>query len=85
MKTLNIDRNKKAKAFLDMWKKSTYQNISQVYNTHSTRKEAAQNYCLTCMSNEGGWSFRILTWNTFHFTCAWMTKQGLRVETAQNS
>lgn len=41
--------------------------------------------CLEASKLESGYELRIISWNTFQFTCAWRVENNLRVKTRNNS
>lgn len=59
--------------------------IHDVYAKPSSAKWQAYHYCLRLCAAECGQNFRIISHNTFRFTAAWETAEGLRIETASNS
>ena len=67
------------------YNRSKKNSLSQCYGTYSSAKSRAEFLCKMQMQNEGGEGFRILSFNTFGFTCGWITPEGLRVETPQKS
>ena len=60
-------------------------NLSQVYDRWSDAKQRAWDYCYERYLAEGGVAFSICSHNTFGFTVSWVTPEGLRIETPQNS
>lgn len=84
MKTIK-STTKQGENFVNAYKRSNYYTLRQVYGRFSWEKEHAEYNCINQMNIEGGEGFRILSANTFQFTCGWMTAEGLRVETACNS
>lgn len=84
MKTLNAT-TKKAAQFIHAYNNSNAGTLSQVYGRYSAEKARAERDCLSKMVNENGNGFRIISANTFCFSCGWMTAAGLRIETACNS
>lgn len=59
--------------------------LRDVYTNYSAAKENAYNYCLSQCAKENGYNFHICSHNTFGFSVAWETKEGVRIETPQNS
>lgn len=55
--------------------------MADCYKSYSTAKARAENACKRMMAQENGFEFRILSFNTFGFTCGWLTETGLRIET----
>lgn len=84
MKTLKI-YSKKANAFIKAYWASDMYTLDEAYKSHSTAKENAYNYCRSLCQKEAGYDFRIISANTFQFTCGWRTYNALRIETANNS
>lgn len=60
-------------------------SIGQLYKRPSRAKVLAEEDCLQKMAQEHGKDYKILGGNTQKFTAAWMTPEGLRVETTENS
>lgn len=71
--------------FINAYKTSAFDCLGDCYGRYSTAKACAENDCRAMMRNEAGHGFRILSFNTFGFTCGWITPEGLRVETPQKS
>lgn len=59
--------------------------LRDVYGSFSVDKERAYNWCLAQCAKENGTNFHICSHNTFSFTVAWETKEGVRIETSNNS
>lgn len=82
----HINANTKAGSrYVNAWNHSQKFSLSECYGKYSTAKSRAEFLCKLAMYNEGGEGFRILSFNTFGFTCGWITPEGLRVETPQKS
>lgn len=60
-------------------------SVEQFYKRPSSRKVRAEKECLKKMFTENGKGYKILSGNTFKFTAAWRTAEGLRVETGAKS
>lgn len=59
--------------------------LSDVYSWASYKKRLAYDECFREAVNNGDpYTFRICSHNTFSFTCAWDSKDGVRYSTAQN-
>lgn len=59
--------------------------LSDVYERASYRKILEYDYCFREALEEGTpATFHICSHNTFSFTCAWDSKDGVRYSTAQN-
>lgn len=84
MKTIN-NTTKTAQRFVNAYNRSTASTLADVYGRYSTEKSRAEYFCRQRMQNENGDGFRIISYNTFGFSCGWQTADGLRVETACNS
>ena len=69
-----LKRNtQKARRFIkDYWTSSRY-NLDDCYNNYSYAKENAYDYCINKQSKMNGYDGRILSYNTFVFTYAFMT------------
>lgn len=85
MKTINSN-TKKGKSMLE---KACYYDegfaLNEVYSTYSQAKKEAWEYCLRKCNEENGNNFHIISHNTFGFSVAWYVKDGVRVETPNNS
>lgn len=84
MKTIKVN-SQRGQSFLNSYKNSTDRILSDVYKTNSCAKNRAFDYCKDLCNKEDGSNFKIISRNTFAFTAAWSTNNGLRVETAANS
>lgn len=60
-------------------------NIYEAYKNPSPAKIEAEENCRLQCNRENGWDFKILGHNAQHFTAAWRTFEGIRIETAYNS
>lgn len=77
---------KKAENFVNAYNgRNWYANIWDAYERPSYNKIAAWNDCINKCRKENGHGCIIISRNTFTFTAAWQTSEGLRVETGQNS
>ena len=71
---IKLKRNtQKAKLFIKDYWTSTRYNLDDCYNNYSYAKQNAYNYCINKMQKMNGYDGRILTYNTFVFTYAFMT------------
>ena len=59
--------------------------LNEVYGTYSTAKYQAFYDCLMKAQAENGKNFHICSHNTFGFSVAWETAEGVRIETPKNS
>lgn len=84
MKHINAN-TKKASRFVNAYNRSKETNLRECYNTYSTAKACAERDCRRMMYNENGKDFRIISFNTFGFSCGWIVGDTLRVETPQSS
>lgn len=88
MKTI---KGKARERFVQAYAGSNNLSLYAVYSKPSQHKLTAENECITQMRDENGWNFRILSYNTFAFTCGWLIADAetgelmLRVETPENS
>ena len=72
----------------DMLNRANYfdgYTLHDVYGSYSVAKENAYNYCRELCYKENGSNFHITSHNTFGFSVAWEVKNGVRIETPQNS
>lgn len=76
---------KRGQAFINAYKNSINRSLSDCYKKCSTDKTRAEYFCIQAMTKENGEDFRITSFNSFGFSCAWTTSAGLRVETPSNS
>lgn len=60
-------------------------DIRDVYDNPSPAKVFSFNECRAMCEREGGWGFHICSHNTFSYSVAWATPDGMRIETANNS
>ena len=84
MKTIN-NNTKKAQAFINAYNRSSIFTIREAYANPSTAKTNADYSCRMMMENEGGHGYKIISYNTFQFSVAWISGDSLRIETACNS
>lgn len=84
MKTLN-NNTKKAQAYINAYNRSSMYDLQDAYRTPSTEKTRADYNCRMMMQSEGGHSYKIISYNTFQFSAAWIAGNALRIETAVNS
>ena len=71
---IKLKRNtQKAKRFIkEYWTSSRY-NLDDCYNNYSYAKQNAFDYCINKMQKMGGYDGRIISYNIFVFTYAFMT------------
>ena len=84
MKTIN-NNTKKAQSFINAYNRSKIFDIYRAYDKPSTEKTRADYFCREQMQKEGGHGYKIISYNTFQFSAAWITGDSLRIETACNS
>lgn len=84
MKTLN-NTTKKAQAFINAYNRSSMYDLQDAYRNPSTDKTNADYSCRMMMQEEGGHGYKIISYNTFQFSVAWVAGKDLRIETAANS
>ena len=71
---IKLKRNtQKARIFIKEYWTSNRYNLDDCYNTYSYAKENAYDYCINKMNKMNGYDGRILSYNTFVFTYAFMT------------
>ena len=84
MKTIN-NTTKKAQSFINAYNRSDIFSLREAYANPSTEKTRADYSCRMMMESEGGHGYKIISYNTFQFSVAWIAGNALRVETACNS
>ena len=84
MKTIN-NNTKKAQAYINAYKRSSIFTLREAYANPSTEKTRADYNCRMMMQEEGGHGYKIISYNTFQFSVAWIAGDSLRIETACNS
>ena len=84
MKTIN-NNTKKAQAFINAYNRSSIFTLREAYANPSTAKTNADYSCRMMMQSEGGHGYKIISYNTFQFSAAWISGNSLRIETACNS
>lgn len=88
MKTI---KGKVRERFIEAYVGSNNIWLYDVYSNPSQYKINAENKCVERMRRENGWNYRIISYNTFAFTCGWLIEDDetgvvmLRVETPENS
>lgn len=71
--------------FVQMYKVSDNKCVRDAYARPSWAKLNADGLCYNMMMKEGGHGYKVISFNTFTFTVAWLSAKGLRVETPTNS
>ena len=84
MKTIN-NTTKKAHAYIKAYNRSSMYDLQDAYANPSTEKTRADYSCRMMMQSEGGHGYKIISYNTFQFSVAWISGNSLRIETACNS
>ena len=84
MKTIN-NNTKQAQHFINAYNRSDIFTLREAYANPSTAKTRADYNCRMMMENEGGHGYKIISFNTFQFSVAWIAGDALRIETAANS
>ena len=84
MKTIN-NNTKQAERYIDAYNRSSIFTLREAYANPSTEKTRADYNCRMMMQSEGGHGYKIISYNTFQFSVAWIAGNALRVETACNS
>ena len=84
MKTIN-NNTKKAQAFINAYNRSSIFTLREAYANPSTEKTRADYSCRMMMQEEGGHGYKIISYNTFQFSAAWISGNSLRIEPACNS
>ena len=62
----------KAQRFIRSYERSDYTRLRQVYGSYSFAKEIAEYQCLQSMNVMGGSGFRIISHNSFGFSCGYI-------------
>ena len=84
MKTIN-NNTKKAQAYINAYKRSSIFTLREAYAKPSTDKTNEDYSCRMMMQEEGGHGYKIIGYNCYFFTVAWIAGNALRIETAFNS
>ena len=84
MKTIN-NNTKQARHFINAYNRSEIYSLNQAYEKPSTDKTRADYNCRMMMQEEGGHGYKIISYNPFQFSVAWIAGNALRIETACNS
>lgn len=88
MKTI---KGKARERFVNAYEMSCKTSLFDCYKKPSQHKVSAENDCMLKMYDDYGYDFRIISYNTFAFTCGWLVMDAeigvvlLRVETPENS
>ena len=84
MKTIN-NNTKKAHAYIDAYNRSNIYSLFEAYERPSAAKIQADYECRSMKRSENGHGYKIISYNTFQFSAAWISGNSLRIETACNS
>ena len=84
MKTIN-NNTKQAERYINAYNRSSIFDLREAYGKPSTEKTRADYSCRMMMQKEGGHGYKIISYNTFQFSVAWIAGNALRIETACNS
>lgn len=84
MKTIN-NNTKQAERYINAYNRSSTFTLREAYANPSTEKTRADYSCRMMMQSEGGHGYKIISYNTFQFSVAWIAGNALRIETACNS
>ena len=76
---------KQAERYINAYNRSDIYSLNQAYGKPSTEKTRADYSCRMMMQQEGGHGYKIISYNTFQFSVAWIAGNALRIETACNS
>lgn len=89
---MKLNRNtKKAQDLIERFYNSELDTLEDCYASYSTAKRKAYYDCLRKYVDMGGWRFRIISFNSQTFTCAWLYRDEetgdiiLNVETYRNN
>ena len=84
MKAIN-NNTKQAERYINAYNRSNIFDLYEAYANPSTAKTRADYSCRMMMQEEGGHGYKIIGYNGFRFTVAWIAGNALRIETAANS
>ena len=84
MKTIK-NTTKQAERYINAYNRSSIFDLREAYANPSTEKTRADYSCRMMMQSEGGHGYKIISYNTFQFSAAWISGNSLRIETAYNS
>lgn len=76
---------KKAQGFIDSYNRATGTTLSDIYGSYSSAKAQAERECRERMAQVNGYGFRMMSGNSFSFTCGYRTDDTLYVETSSNT
>ena len=84
MKTIN-NNTKKAHAYINAYNRSEIYSLNRAYANPSTAKTRADYNYRMMMQSEGGHGYKIIRYNCYFFTVAWIVGKDFRIQTAYNS
>ena len=84
MKTIN-NNTKRAERYINAYNRSSMYDLQDAYANPSTDKTRADYNCRMMMQEEGGHGYKIISYNPYQFSAAWISGNSLRIETACNS
>lgn len=67
----DIEHTKQEESFIHEYNHSIYTTIEQCYSSPSVAKLRAQDHCLDCCYVIKGYDFRIISYNTWTFSCGY--------------
>lgn len=73
---------KRAQGFIDSYNRATGTTLSDIYGSYSSAKAQAERECRERMEQLGAHDFRMMSGNSFSFTCGYRTDTTLYVETS---
>jgi hypothetical protein len=76
---------KKAQAFIDSYERATGTTLSDIYGSYSSAKAQAERDCRDRMAQLNAYDFRMMSGNSFAFTCGYRTDDTLYIETSANT
>ena len=76
---------KKAEHFIYEYKNSNISSVRDFYKTCSCEKVIAEERIKNTMTKNGGYGYRILSANSFNFTCGYKINNTLIIETSANT
>lgn len=84
MKTIKAN-TKQGQRFINAYQRTPFYSVEDCYKNPSTAKTRAEYLIRREMNDCGGDNYRVISFNSFGFSCAWTSPAGLRVETPQSS
>lgn len=84
MKTIK-STSKKGQHFISAYQTATSHSVKEYYKTASYAKVSAENSILRSIAEAFKNTYRVISGNTFSFTAAYQSAEGLVIETPGNS